>query len=94
MCLTLCAYGAGATISNPGSIDHTHRPIVFRTPFLWIKCCPLLTTQCAIRLREKVVSSQASYPCHACPLWVTEGRSGWRGGWGWQSFSSRGGKTR
>jgi hypothetical protein len=58
MSLTLRAYGYGtaATVSDPGSIEHTHRPIMLRASLLWIKWCSLPTTQRAVRLGEKVVS--------------------------------------
>jgi hypothetical protein len=55
MSLTVGAYGTATTVSDPGSIDHPHRPIVFAASLLWIERCPLLTPQCAIRLWEKVL---------------------------------------
>src|SRR5260370_10679180 len=67
--LAVRAHGAGTTVSNAGSIEHTHRPIVFATSLLWIERGPLPTTQRAIRLREKVVSPQASSSRSTCPLW-------------------------
>ena len=94
MFLTLRTHGARATVSNSGRIEHTHRPIVLGTPFLWIERSSLPTTQRAIGLREKILSPKASYSRHTCPVRRTEGRSSWGGGWRWQSFSSRGGKTR
>ncbi len=56
MSLTLCAYGTATTVSNAGRIDDTHRPIMFGASFLRIEDGPLLTTKCAIRQREKVLS--------------------------------------
>jgi hypothetical protein len=73
MSLTLRAYGTATTVSDAGSIEHTHRPIVFTASLLWIERGPLPTTQRAIRLREKVLSPQASSSCSTCPLWRTEG---------------------
>jgi hypothetical protein len=94
MSLTLHAQGTGATISDAGGIEHTHRPIAFGTSFLWIEGGPLPTTQCAVRLREKILPCQAS--CSRCtrPLRWTEGWSNWREVRRWQRFSSRGGQTR
>jgi hypothetical protein len=94
MSLTLRAYGTGATVSDAGSIEHTHRAIVFAASLLWRERGPLPTMQRAIRLREKVLSSQASSSRCTCPLRRTEGRSCQRRVWGEQSFSVRGGKTR
>src|SRR5712691_8328529 len=94
MSLTRCTYGATAAVSDASRIDHTHCPIMLAAPLLRIERCPLRTTQGAIHLWEKVVSSQTSYPCHACPLWGTEGKFGHRRVRGWQCFSARGGKTR
>ncbi len=94
MSLTLRAHGTAATVSNPGSREHTHRPIVFGTPFLRRERGPLPTTQRAISLREKILSPQASYSRCTCPLWRAEGwfcRGGVRG---WQGISLRGGKWR
>ena len=93
MTLTVDAEGTAATVSDAGGIEHAHRPIVFGASLLWIECCSLLTTQCAISLRKKVLSPQASYSCCTCPLRRTEGWSCLGGVWRWQSFSLRGGKT-
>ncbi len=68
MSLTVDAQGTGATVSNTGGIEHTHRPIVFGASFLWIERCPLPTTQRAVRLRKKVVSPQASCSRRTRPL--------------------------
>jgi hypothetical protein len=94
MSLTLDAEGTAATVSDPGGIEHPHRAIVFGASFLRIERCPLPTTQCAVRLREKVLPSQAA--CSRCtrPLRGTKGGSSRREVRGWQGFSSRGGKTR
>jgi hypothetical protein len=94
MSLTLDAEGTAATVSDPGGIEHPHRAIVFGASFLRIERCPLPTTQCAVRLRKKVLPSQAA--CSRCtrPLRGTKGWSGRREVRGWQGFSSRGGKTR
>jgi hypothetical protein len=94
MSLTLDAQRTGATVSNPGGIEDTHRAIVFGASFLRIERCPLPTTQCAVRLREKVLPSQAA--CSRCtrPLRGTEGWSSRAEVWGWQGFSLRGGPTR
>ena len=73
MSLTLRAHGTATTVSDPGSIEHTHRPIVFAASLLWIEGCSLPTTQRAIKLRKKVLSPQASFSCSPCPLWRTEG---------------------
>ncbi len=73
MSLTLRAHGTGTTVSDAGSIEHTHRPIVFAASLLWIERGPLPTTQRAIGLREKVPSPQASSSRSTCPLWRTEG---------------------
>jgi hypothetical protein len=94
MFLTGDAQGTAATVSDAGSIEHAHRSIVFGASFLRIERGPLPTTQRAIRLEEKVSSSQASYSRGTCPLRGTEGRSSWRGVRGGQRFSLRGGQTR
>lgn len=72
MSLTVDAQGTGTTVSDPGSIEHTHRPIVFAASLLWIERCSLPTTQRAISLREKVLSPQASYSRCTRPLRGTE----------------------
>ena len=94
MLLTLDAQGTGATVSDAGSIEQTHRSIVFAASFLRIERGPLPTTQCAISLEEKVLSSQASYSRGTRPLRGTERESSRREVRGWHGFSSRGGKTR
>ena len=35
MSLTLRAHGTATTVSDAGSIEHTHRPIVFAASLLW-----------------------------------------------------------
>ena len=94
MCLTVDAQGTRATVSDAGSIQHAYRPVVFGASLLRIECGPLPTTQRAVRLREKILPSQASYSRGTCPLRGTEGRSSWRGVRGGQRFSLRGGQTR
>src|SRR5712692_4111425 len=94
MFLTGDAQGTGATVSDAGSIEHTHRSIVFGASLLRIERGALPTTQRAISLEEKVVSSQASYSRGTRPLRGTEEWSCRRWVRRWQSFSSRGGKTR
>ncbi len=94
MSLTAHAYGTGATVSDPGSIEHTHRAIVFGASFLRIERCPLPTPQRAVRLRKKVLPSQASSSRCMRPLRGTEGWSGWSEGRGWEGFSLRGGQIR
>jgi hypothetical protein len=64
MSLTVDAEGTAATVSDPGGIEHPHRPIVFGASLLRIERGPLPTTQRAVRLREKVLPSQAS--CSRC----------------------------
>src|SRR5438874_10503435 len=92
MSLTVDAQGTAATVSDPGGIEHPHRPIVFGASLLRIERGPLPTTQRAVRLREKVLPSQAS--CSRCsrPLRGAEGWSSWGEVLGWQRFSLRGGK--
>jgi uncharacterized OB-fold protein len=94
MSLTVEAQGTRATVSDPSGIEHTHRPIVFGASFLRIERGPLLTTQCAIRLGEKVLPSQAS--CSRCsrPLRETEAWPSRGEVRSWQGFSLRGGQTR
>lgn len=94
MFLTGTAPGTGATVSDAGGIEHAHRSIVFGASFLRIERGPLPTTQRAISLQEKVSSAQASYSRGTCPLRGTEEESCRRWVRRWQSFSSRGGKTR
>ncbi len=94
MSLTVDAEGTGATVSDPGGIEHAHRPIVFGAALLRIERGPLPTPQRAVSLGEKVLSPQASYSCCTRPLRGAEGWSCRRGVRGWQGFSSRGGKTR
>src|SRR5712692_3112586 len=87
MSLTVDAEGTPATVSDPGGIEHAYRPIVFGASFLLIERGSLPTTQRAVRLREKVLPSQAS--CSRCtrPLRGTEGWSSWREGLRWEGFS-------
>ena len=92
--LTGDAQGAGATVSDAGSIEHAHRSIVFGASFLRIERGPSPTTQRAISLEEKVSSSQASDSRGTCPLRGTEEWSCRRWVRRWQRFSARGGKTR
>ena len=94
MFLTGDAPGTGATVSDAGSIEHAHRSIVFGASFLRIERGALPTTERAISLEEKVLSSQASSSRGTRPLWRTEEWSGQRWARRWQSFSARGGKTR
>jgi hypothetical protein len=94
MFLTGDAQGTAATVSDAGSIEHAHRSIVFGASFLRIERGSLPTTQRAISLEEKVSSSQASYSRGTCPLRRTEEEFCRRWVRRWQSFSSRGGKTR
>jgi hypothetical protein len=72
MSLTVAAEGTGATVSDPGSREHTHRPIVFGASLLWRERGPLPTPQRAVRLRKKVLPSQA--PSSRCtrPLRVRD----------------------
>src|SRR6266851_1088703 len=94
MFLTLDAQGTRATVSDAGGIEHAHRSIVFGASFLRIERCPLPTPQRAVRLRKKVLPSQAS--CSRCtrPLRRTEGWSSWGEVRRWQGFSLRGGQIR
>lgn len=94
MFLTRDTQGTGATVSDAGCIEYAHRSIVFGASFLRIERGALPTTQRAIRLEEKVSSSQASDSRGTCPLRGTEEEFCRRGIRRWQSFSSRGGKTR
>ena len=94
MSLTVDAEGTRATVSDPGGIEHAHRPIMFGASLLWIERGPLPTTQGAVRLWEKVMSPKASFSRCLCPLRRTEGRSCRGEVGGWQGFSLRGGKTR
>ena len=88
------AQGTRATVSDAGSIQHAQRPIMFGASLLRIERGALPTTQRAIGLEEKVSSSQASDSRGTCPLRGTEEESCRRWVRRWQSFSSRGGKTR
>ena len=94
MSLTVEAQGTRTTASDPSGIEHTHRPIVFGASLLRIERGALPTTQRAISLEEKVVSSQASYARGTRPLRGTEEWSCRRWVRRWQRFSLRGGKTR
>jgi hypothetical protein len=94
MFLTGDAPGTRATVGDAGSIEHTHCSIMFGASLLRIQCGPLPTTQRAISLQEKVVSPQTSSSRGTCPLRGTEEESCRRWVRRWQSFSSRGGKTR
>jgi hypothetical protein len=94
MSLTLRAHATATAVSDAGSIDDTHRPIVFSASLLWIERGSLPTTQRAIGLREKVLSPQTSSSRCTCPLRRTEGCSCRGRLRGRQSFSLRGGKTR
>src|SRR5713226_7273189 len=90
MPLTVDAQGTRATVSDAGGIEHTYRPIVFGASFLRIQGGSLPTAQRAVRLREKVLSCQASCSRSSRPLRGTEGWSSWREVRRWQRFSSRG----
>src|SRR5712692_5185764 len=95
MSLTVDAEGTATTVSDAGSIKHTHRPIVFEASLLRRERGPLPTTQCAVRLREKILPSQACYSRCTRPLRGTQGwYSSWREVWGRQRFNLRGGQTR
>ena len=48
MSLTTGAHGATATVSDPGGIDHTDRPIMFGASLLWVERGPLPAPQRAI----------------------------------------------
>ncbi len=82
MSLTLRAHGTAATVSDAGSIEHTHCSIVFAASLLWIERCSLPATQRAVRLREEILSPQTSYSCRPRPLRRTEGCSCRGGVWG------------
>jgi hypothetical protein len=73
MTLTWHAEGARAAVSDAGGIQHAHRPIMFWASLLWVECCPLPTTQGAIRLWEKILSPKASSSRCVCPVWWTKG---------------------
>jgi hypothetical protein len=92
MSLTVYTQGTGATVSNPGGREHTHRPVVFGASFLRIKRGPLPTTQGAVRLRKKISPCQASCSRCTCPVRGTEGWPSRGAVRGWQGFSLRGGK--
>jgi hypothetical protein len=83
MSLTGDAEGTRAAVSDASGIEHAYRPIVFGASLLRIECGPLPTTQRAVRLREKILPSQAAYSRCTRPLRRTEGRSSWRGVRGW-----------
>jgi hypothetical protein len=94
MRLTVKAEGTGATVRDPGGIEDPHRPIVFGATFLRIQGGSLPTSQRAIRLRKKVLPSQA--PCSRCarPLRGTEGWSSRRAVRRCPRFRVRGGQIR
>lgn len=73
MPLTVEAQGTGATVCNAGSIKDAHRPILFGASFLQIQGSPVPTPQRAVRLRKKVLSSQAACSRWALPPRRTEG---------------------
>jgi hypothetical protein len=75
MSLTGEAQGTGATVGDAGGIQDPQRPILFGATFLRIQGGPVPTAQRAVRLRKKVLPSQASYSRWACPLRRTEDRS-------------------
>jgi hypothetical protein len=75
MRLTAAAEGTGATVGDAGGIEDPQRPIVFGATFLWREGGPIPTLQRAIRLRKKVLPSQASYSRWARPLQRAEGWS-------------------
>ena len=75
MRLTVKAEGTGATVGNAGSIEDPHRPIMFGPAFLRRERSPMPTAQRAIRLKKKVLPSQAAYSRWACPLRRAEGWS-------------------
>jgi hypothetical protein len=75
MSLTGEAQGTGATVRDAGSIQDSQRPIMFGASFLRIQGGPVPTAQRAVRLKQKIVPSQAAYSRWACPLRGTEGRS-------------------
>lgn len=75
MRLTVKAQGTGATVSDPGGIEDPHGPIVFGASFLRIEGGPAPTPQRAVRLKKKIVPSQASCSRCARPVRGTEGGS-------------------
>lgn len=92
MPLTGEAKGTGATVSNAGGIEDPQRPIVFGAAFLRIERSPLPTPQRAVRLKQKVLPSQASYSRWARPLRRTEGWPSRRAVQRCLRFRVRGGK--
>lgn len=68
MSLTLRAHGTGATVSNAGRVEQAQRAIMFGASFLLVEGGSLWTAKPAIRLKHKVLSSQASHTSRACPL--------------------------
>src|SRR5260221_4574114 len=93
MSLTVDAEGTRATVSDPGGIEHAHRPIMFGASLLWIERGPLPTTQGAVRLWEKVMSPKASFSRCLCPLrrrdqTILPGR-----GWGMAGLQFEGGEN-
>jgi hypothetical protein len=74
MSLTLLTPRTRATVGDTSRVEHPQRSIMFGTPFLRIECCPLGTSERAVRLGNKVLASQASHTRRTRPLWRSEGR--------------------
>jgi hypothetical protein len=94
MALTGEAQGTGATVRDASGIEDAHGPILFGASFLRIERGPVLTPQRAVRLRKKIVPSQAACSRCARPLRRTEGGSSWGAVRSWPRFKVRGGQTR
>lgn len=94
MALTEDAQGTAATVSDPGGVEDPHGPIVFGASFLRREGGPVPTAQRAVRLRKKVLPSQAACSRGARPLRRTEGGSSRGMVRSWPRFRVRGGQTR
>lgn len=94
MRLTAAAEGTGATVGTAGGIKDPQRPIMLGAAFLRIERSPIPTAQRAVRLRKKVVPSQAAYSRWARPLRRAEGWSSRGAVRRWPRFRVRGGQIR
>lgn len=76
--LTLCTQGAGATMADARSVQHSERAIALGTPLLEIERMVGRTAQGAIRLRSKCGAWKSMRKRDPCPLERTVDDRRWR----------------
>ena len=94
MSLTLDTEGTAATVSDPGGREHPHRAIVFGASGLPHRALPLADNAVCRQIEEESLALPGCLFALHAPTAGDQRMVEPTRGWGWQGFSSRGGKTR